>query len=71
MTGYTRLAPQRGLVCCICEGPVPLETCKTDEHGKAVHEECYMHKIAFSFLLAQADSSVDLLRMGFPGSFQL
>jgi hypothetical protein len=27
--------------CPICNRPVDLQTCKTDERGKAVHEECY------------------------------
>lgn len=27
--------------CSICNTPVSLETAKTDEAGKAVHEECY------------------------------
>jgi hypothetical protein len=27
--------------CSICNEPVELETAKTDEDGKAVHEECY------------------------------
>jgi hypothetical protein len=31
--------------CTICDKPVPLETCKTDEAGKAVHEECYVLKL--------------------------
>lgn len=31
-----------GLVlCALCHKPVPLESSKTDENGKAVHEECY------------------------------
>jgi hypothetical protein len=31
--------------CALCNGPVELETCKTDERGRAVHEECYVRKI--------------------------
>ena len=31
--------------CCLCDKPVPLEASKTDESGKAVHEECYLLKI--------------------------
>jgi anti-sigma regulatory factor (Ser/Thr protein kinase) len=39
--------------CCICNSPVPLETCKTDENGQAVHEECYVLKVcAATWLLA-------------------
>ncbi|HEV2400306.1 MAG TPA: hypothetical protein VGS27_25435 [Candidatus Sulfotelmatobacter sp.] len=28
--------------CPICNKPVSLETAKADEHGRAVHEECYL-----------------------------
>jgi hypothetical protein len=31
-------------VCYICGDPVPLEDCKTDESGNAIHEECYLVK---------------------------
>ncbi|MHB8215089.1 MAG: hypothetical protein ACYDDS_03320 [Candidatus Sulfotelmatobacter sp.] len=31
--------------CCICNDPVPLETSKTDEYGRALHEECYVLKL--------------------------
>lgn len=31
--------------CYLCDKPVPLEASKTDENGKAVHEECYLLKI--------------------------
>jgi len=31
-----------GLIrCSLCDKPVPLESSKTDENGRAVHEECY------------------------------
>jgi len=33
------------LICNICSKPVKIETSKTDEHGKAVHEGCYLLKI--------------------------
>ena len=29
-------------LCWICGNEVRLEACKTDEHGLAVHEECYV-----------------------------
>ena len=32
--------------CWICGHAVSLETCKTDEHGEAVHEECYVVRLA-------------------------
>jgi hypothetical protein len=31
--------------CALCDKPVPLDTSKTDENGKAVHEECYLLKM--------------------------
>jgi hypothetical protein len=30
------------LACAICKEPVNLEESKTDEHGRAVHENCYI-----------------------------
>jgi hypothetical protein len=31
--------------CSICNEPVELETTKTDEYGKAIHEDCYVLKV--------------------------
>jgi hypothetical protein len=31
--------------CALCNNPVELETCNTDESGRMVHEECYVVKI--------------------------
>jgi hypothetical protein len=31
--------------CALCQMPVPLESVKTDENGKAVHEECYLLRL--------------------------
>ena len=31
--------------CVICEESVKLEESKADEHGQAVHEECYVSKL--------------------------
>jgi hypothetical protein len=31
--------------CRICNKPVELETAKTDENGKAVHEACYAARV--------------------------
>ena len=51
MSHYTSLHhsisrdPQRLPKCCICGDPVCLETSKTDEHGQALHEECYVLKL--------------------------
>ncbi len=43
------------LLCRICGKPVPLETAKTDEAGKAVHEECHVLKLR----LVQATKDID------------
>jgi hypothetical protein len=32
-------------LCPICKKAVPLETANTDEHGRAMHEECYLLKV--------------------------
>ena len=37
---------QRHVSCAICRKPLPLELCKTDEHGTPVHENCYVKKVA-------------------------
>lgn len=31
--------------CLICGKEVSLRDCKTDEHGRAVHEECYAQQL--------------------------
>ena len=35
-------------LCRICGQVVDLETCKTDEHGMAVHENCYVVRVALA-----------------------
>jgi hypothetical protein len=39
--------------CVICSKPVPLESSKTNEHGKAIHEECYVLKLQLEQATAQ------------------
>lgn len=34
------------VLCTICERPVDLKKCKTDEDGSAVHETCYFEKVS-------------------------
>ncbi len=29
-------------ICWVCKEPVTLEASKTDEHGRAIHENCYV-----------------------------
>jgi hypothetical protein len=40
--------PEFTLICALCFEPVLLETCKADEQGRAVHEDCYATKIKFN-----------------------
>lgn len=44
MTGSTYRMHRHSIVCCICAIPLPLETSRTDEDGRGVHEECYVRK---------------------------
>jgi hypothetical protein len=32
-------------LCAVCRKPVDLKTAKTDDSGKAVHEECYVARL--------------------------
>jgi hypothetical protein len=34
--------PEAPFLCCLCSEPIDLRTAKTDEYGKAIHEECYV-----------------------------
>lgn len=34
------------MMCWICGKAVDLETCNIDEHGRGVHENCYVAKMA-------------------------
>jgi len=46
MRSIVRLAPKVWFpTCSVCNKPVELRTSKTDENGKAVHEECYVVKV--------------------------
>lgn len=40
---------QPAVICCICAEPISLETARTDERGKAVHEICYVSKTISRF----------------------
>jgi hypothetical protein len=49
MFGTARVLQYPGhkqLLCPICNKPVKLETAKSDEGGKAIHEECYLSKLS-------------------------
>lgn len=44
--------------CRICNDPVLLETSKTDEHGQAVHEECYVLNLSLKADFLNGSGSV-------------
>ena len=44
--------------CWICHQPVGLEDCKIDEHGRAMHEKCYIAKLALKKETPPADPSL-------------
>ena len=35
-------------ICSVCHNPINLETTKTDEDGKPVHEDCYVQHLLAS-----------------------
>ena len=39
-------APPSSFLCALCNKAVKLETSKTDEDGRAVHDECYLAKLS-------------------------
>lgn len=41
-------SPNPTLICWICGKAVDLETCKTDDHGSAVHGLCYLAKVSLA-----------------------
>jgi hypothetical protein len=53
MTGSTYYMSRRSIVCSICAVPLPLETSRTDEKGRGVHEECYVRKTISRFRMIQ------------------
>ena len=43
--GLTMQLPESNINCSVCAKPIALETAKTDEVGRAVHDECYLLKV--------------------------
>jgi hypothetical protein len=43
-------------MCPLCGEPVSLERCKTDEDGRAIHEDCYVRKVCSKGLSGRSDS---------------
>jgi hypothetical protein len=38
------------LFCYICHAPVAIEESKTDEHGHAIHEDCYALRVRLALV---------------------
>jgi len=57
MTGNIQHTFRQSVVCSICSVPLPLETSRTDEHGKGVHEQCYVRRTISQL---RAPSSIQL-----------
>ncbi len=64
MTGHAQFVSQQGLMCCICAGPIPLEKSKTDERGRAVHEECYVRKLTSGLSFVAPGQPANRLKVG-------
>ena len=56
MRSSTQFMSQSQVSCGICRQAVPLERCKIDEWGKAVHEECYVRKVVLPRIASPAQS---------------
>lgn len=44
-------------LCWICNQPVDIATCKTDEQGQVVHEACYVARLALNSAPAKSPAS--------------
>ena len=54
MSGSAQPVSEPAVICCICAEPISLETTRTDERGKAVHEHCYVSKTISKFRVTRA-----------------
>jgi hypothetical protein len=52
------LKQNSNLICWLCGKSVDVTACKTDEHGKAVHEACYVVRIALEASSRKAPASL-------------
>jgi hypothetical protein len=61
--------PNPEVNCSICDKPVALETAKTDEFARAVHEECYLLKLGVKMAPGSILRPVQMQTLTFkPGS---
>ena len=64
MTGSSMFPSTRNVLCSICAGHVNLETSKTDELGRAVHENCYVRRTIAMFRVERSGNSARLIGCG-------
>lgn len=57
MNSSPNFATRRSVLCSICTRQVHLERCKTDEHGKAVHENCYARRAIGAFRVLKEEAA--------------
>jgi hypothetical protein len=55
---YEGLLPR----CFVCGGSVQLEDSKTDEHGRAIHENCYVWTVVLKKPPRRIVAHVDVVR---------
>jgi hypothetical protein len=57
--------PESLFPCSLCNDPVDLRTAKTDEYGKAIHEDCYVLRMRMKrgMLRSSQDPSSEATRL--------
>ena len=56
------MASQSITRCAVCHGPCSLQSCVTDEQGRAVHASCYTKSISSHVRVSGTDEVEDLLQ---------
>jgi hypothetical protein len=68
MTSSQNFATRRSVLCSICARHVELESSKTDERGKAVHENCYVRRTIGAFRMAKEEAAEPIRQLVLDGS---
>ena len=58
MTRFSNFATRQSVLCSICAKRINLESSKTDECGKAVHENCYVRRTIGAFRMAKGETAL-------------
>ena len=64
MTSSPNFAARCSVLCSICARHVDLESSKTDERGKAVHENCYVRSAIGAFRMGKEEEVLELSSAG-------